>query len=616
MSDRYEIKAKIGEGGAGAVYRAWDVQTKSAVAIKRMLGGLSGEATEDARGDLMREAAMLSGLRHPNICHVSDFGCDDDGGFVAMEFINGNNLERAAKRQTSIEEFAEITMQMLEGLAYAHHRNVLHGDLKPSNVMIDWLPGGQFRVKLLDFGLARFSARPMHQEIDHVTHTTKGSVFFMAPEQFENLALDTRTDLYSLGCLCFYLLTGQHAFTGETPAIVAQNHLQHHINTSLSVLRPETPAPLRQWVAWLMNRDPKNRPTSALEALESLKELGIAKLPASVAAEAETSAQAQNRSTRRRGKSRSGAARWVLPVCAGVILLAAGAAWFLRPPSATSAPPAGPPALMTGAPMPDWNTRLPQEKLLLTLRSDTDVLKESGHPATVGNQIATWNDQASYGGPNNASDRREAHVSPTLAEIENQFGLRGRHPVVSFDRSHWLEIGGTGAAVPLDSFGTDELTLIAVYRIAKTRSVDQRILSCRMGTLEAAFTLTSTKQGLIRSGLRRPDKESNAIEIPFGQDSFIISSTLWHRSADRFSLRYTDSTGRQFTAPDIPGRESPGGLSNIRIGANSEGLGLHLVGDIAALVLYDRALTDAERTSVESMLASHYFGVRQLTLLK
>ena len=273
MSERYEIKAKLGEGGAGSVYRAWDSMLNRTVAIKRLIGNVSADEAEKMRKDLMREASLLSSIQHPNICQVYDFGVDEDGGYVAMEFVNGEDLEEAARRQIQPGEFAGIAAQTLEGVAAAHAKSILHRDLKPSNVMINWLPNAQFAVKVLDFGLAKFSLKPTQQTIDQATRTTKGSIFFMAPEQFEHRPLDVRTDLYSVGCLFYFLLTGKHPFQGATMADIMQHHLDHRIAVPLEVARPDLPPTLVQWVGWLMNRNAEDRPPHAAEALRVLNAL-------------------------------------------------------------------------------------------------------------------------------------------------------------------------------------------------------------------------------------------------------------------------------------------------------------------------------------------------------
>ena len=271
--ERYEIKARLGEGGVGTVYRAWDSVAKRTVAIKRVTAGQEGEA--QAQADLIREASLASSLDHPNICRILDFGTDDEGGFAAMEFVNGETLDLTAGRYVSLPEFAAIAEQLLDAVAYAHDRGIIHGDLKPSNVIIDWLPGARFRVKLLDFGLSRFHSPGSRQFFNELTQTTRGSIYFMAPEQFEDQPIDARTDIYALGCLFYFVLTQKHPFEGATNREVVENHLLHKLAHSLAELRPDVPAPVVQWIGWMMNRDPQYRPTSVTQALETFRLLDL-----------------------------------------------------------------------------------------------------------------------------------------------------------------------------------------------------------------------------------------------------------------------------------------------------------------------------------------------------
>ena len=118
--------------------------------------------------------------------------------------------------------------QTLEALIAAQEIDMLHRDIKPSNVMVSWLPSGRFQVKLLDFGLAKLSQTPALQTINH-GDAIMGSIYFMAPEQFDRELLDARTDLYSLGCLYYYGLTGSYPFDGDSAPEVMIAHIEHSV---------------------------------------------------------------------------------------------------------------------------------------------------------------------------------------------------------------------------------------------------------------------------------------------------------------------------------------------------------------------------------------------------
>lgn len=271
MSDeRYEIRGKIGQGGVGAVYRAYDTQLRREVAIKRVLADEDGEGYENqeqATKNLLKEATALSSVQHPHICTVYDAGVDKEGPFVVMELINGKTLDEMVERGTlTFDDFREVGIQSQEAMIAAQDLDLVHRDLKPSNVMVCWLPSGRFQVKLVDFGLAKFSAKPSLQTIDH-GDAVFGSIFFMAPEQFERTPLDRRTDMYALGCMYYYSLAGTYPFNGDSAPQVMASHLQNTVQP-LQELRPDLPLWVCEWVMWHLARNMDDRPESARVALE------------------------------------------------------------------------------------------------------------------------------------------------------------------------------------------------------------------------------------------------------------------------------------------------------------------------------------------------------------
>ncbi|MDF1814548.1 MAG: protein kinase [Verrucomicrobiales bacterium] len=268
MSERYQIKEKIGSGGVGVVYRAYDTKLHRDVAIKRVLLGTEQD-NDDLTEKLLEEAKVLSTLNHPNIVTVHDVGVDNEGPFVVMELLKGETLDQIIERGVMpVEDFEIFARQTLEGLIAAQSVNVLHRDLKPPNIMITWLPSGNFQFKILDFGLAKFARAPSTQTVAQ-GHSILGSIFFMAPEQFEQLPLDGRTDLYSLGALFYYALTAQHPFQGDMAAQVMAAHMMHQF-VPLRLLRPDVPDEISEWVEGLMAREMDDRPADARAALEGL----------------------------------------------------------------------------------------------------------------------------------------------------------------------------------------------------------------------------------------------------------------------------------------------------------------------------------------------------------
>ncbi|MDF1658429.1 MAG: protein kinase [Verrucomicrobiales bacterium] len=269
MSDRYEIREQIGKGGLGAVYKAFDTQLQREVAMKRVLSPdqATEEEVEDAARKLIAEAQTLSTLNHPNIITVFDVGKDDQGGFVVMELLKGETLDETIERGVLTQpDFTEVVYQSMEALIAAQASNVIHRDIKPTNIMVIWQASGKFQIKILDFGLAKFSKSPSVQTMDQ-EESVLGSIFFMAPEQFERGELDARTDIYQMGCVYYNALTGQYPFNGETAPQVMNAHLQHKV-VPLDQVRPDLPPAICQWVMWLINRDIGHRPENARDALK------------------------------------------------------------------------------------------------------------------------------------------------------------------------------------------------------------------------------------------------------------------------------------------------------------------------------------------------------------
>ena len=267
MEERYEIRGKIGQGGLGAVYRGYDTRMNREVAIKRIsTSGGDPELQEESTRQLIKEAGALASLQHPHIVTVYDVGMDEDGPYVVMELISGKTLDELIERAPlTWSDFRELALQTQEALIAAQERNMIHSDLKPSNLMLTWLPSGKFQVKIVDFGLATLAQSQTKQDLEAI-EAVFGSIFFMPPEQFERAPLDARSDMYSMGCVYYQALTGTYPFDGATGAEVMNSHLQHTVKP-LKEVRSEIPLWACDWIMWHINRYPQDRPESARESL-------------------------------------------------------------------------------------------------------------------------------------------------------------------------------------------------------------------------------------------------------------------------------------------------------------------------------------------------------------
>ena len=267
LSSRYQFKFLLGEGGAGQVFTAWDNHLRRTVAIKQIkVGNLEGN---DVR-DTWQEAMCLATLRHSNIVTIYDLGMDGETPYIVMEYIQGETLERTVETSSlDTATFIEIARQCLDGLSSAHHAGLIHRDLKPANIMLCRLPSGSYQVKILDFGIASF-LQDGNPEEAKANDSISGSIHWIAPEQIEGHPATEQSDLYSLGCLFYFALTGLPPFTGKSAEDIAKAHLEHNVR-HLSELRKDLPPSMADWIMGLIARNPAARPTRATEALEDFE---------------------------------------------------------------------------------------------------------------------------------------------------------------------------------------------------------------------------------------------------------------------------------------------------------------------------------------------------------
>jgi serine/threonine protein kinase len=269
VADRFELKELIGSGGLGDVYRAWDHHLERPVAVKRVRMQV---ALNDRRvaEQTWREAMTTTSLQHPNIVTVFDYGIDTSGAYVVMELIEGETLEVALSRgPLQFEDFRRFAQQSLEGINAAHTLGLVHRDLKPGNFMIAQTSDpALFTVKILDFGLAKYLDVPQPQSMDHF-NSLMGSIHYMAPEQFQRLPLDRRTDLYSLGCIYYEAITGHPAFDAPNVSELIDAHLKGTPYPMKQLRRDVSPA-LEKWIGRLLEREQSRRFATATEALKAL----------------------------------------------------------------------------------------------------------------------------------------------------------------------------------------------------------------------------------------------------------------------------------------------------------------------------------------------------------
>jgi serine/threonine-protein kinase len=264
LAGRYVVRSLLGRGGMGEVYVAHDEVLERDVAIKI----LPAFASQDPRSltRLRREARAAAGLAHPNIVAVHDLVVDADLAFIVMELVQGRSLARLLDDGTPLLPAlaVRIARDVAEALAYAHARRVTHRDIAPGNVVVT-VDG---RAKVLDFGLARaedwtpaFEPSPF----------PRGTVAYISPEQADGRRGDARSDVYSLGCVLYEMLTGRPPFEGPSPAAIAAQHV-HALPVPPTVLRPEIPQGLERVVLRCLLKEPRHRFGSGTELAAALEE--------------------------------------------------------------------------------------------------------------------------------------------------------------------------------------------------------------------------------------------------------------------------------------------------------------------------------------------------------
>jgi serine/threonine-protein kinase len=275
LADRYELGGTLGTGGMAEVVEGHDSKLGRRVAIKLLHSDLARDPSFHER--FRREAVAAASLNHPNIVSVYDTGEEPLTGagseatdlvprpFIVMEYVDGITLRQLINsgRRLLPERVIEMVQGVLAALDYSHRNGIVHRDIKPGNVMLT----RSSEVKVMDFGIARALA-------DHsqtVTHGPQvlGTAQYLSPEQAKGEVVDSRSDLYSTGCLLYELLTGKPPFTGESPVSVAYQHVSEPV-VPATQLDPTLPAGIDAVLARALAKRPDDRYQSAAEFSDDL----------------------------------------------------------------------------------------------------------------------------------------------------------------------------------------------------------------------------------------------------------------------------------------------------------------------------------------------------------
>src|SRR5215213_2255145 len=265
LNGRYELHARIARGGMAEVFLARDQVLDRSVAVKVLFPEFATDPAFVER--FRREAQSAANLTHPAIVGVYDWGSYRGTYFIVMEYVRGRSLAEILRAEGTLhpDRAADIATDIAGALYFAHRNGVVHRDIKPGNVLIT--PQGQ--VKVADFGIARAIGGG---NTDNLTQTgsVMGTATYFSPEQAQGLAVDPRSDLYSLGIVLYEMVCGRPPFAGESPVAIAYQHVQAAVVPPRQV-NPDVPESLEAITMKLLAKNPANRYATAEELRADLR---------------------------------------------------------------------------------------------------------------------------------------------------------------------------------------------------------------------------------------------------------------------------------------------------------------------------------------------------------
>lgn len=403
LGGRYRLGAPLGRGGMAVVWRADDEMLGREVAVKTL--DLTGPDSDNAGERFRREARATAMLNHPHIVTVYDTGVEEHTAYLVMELLPGPTLAEEVRDSgpLPVDEVRTIGYEVAGALQAAHDAGIVHRDIKPGN--ISYAADGT--VKVLDFGITQLVDEALGHHQLTMTDTIVGTAEYLAPEQATGQRVDARADLYALGCVLTFLLTGKPPFTAPTPVAILMKHA-HDIPMDVRDLRPDTPADLAALVTGLLDKDPALRPQSGREVadlLQSHQAPALTEVIAPAGAAATTVVPRQEEwnepayapepayePAHAPEPRRSGAWIWFLLLA---VALAAAGIWYLQSrddgtpdtptstPSSqtTAAPPTTQPTTSTPTPTPATSTPTPSVTVTTTVTPSTTPSPTTSTPS-------------------------------------------------------------------------------------------------------------------------------------------------------------------------------------------------------------------------------------------
>jgi serine/threonine protein kinase len=266
MSDEDGKPIELGRGAMGVTYKALDVDLRCPVALKVINEKYLGD--ESARLRFLREARAAARVRHQNVASVFHLGRMGADYFYAMEFVEGETLDRLMKRSGRLEVklALEIVTQIAAGLAAVHRQKLVHRDIKPSNIMVSFEETGIEAAKIIDLGLAKQMDEPSSGTAISQPGGFVGTPKYASPEQFAGMEVDIRSDLYSLGIILWEMVTGQTLFSGPPAEVMFQHQ---HAPLPLNLLA-DVPPSVVTLMEVLLEKDPRRRFQTPAELLRAI----------------------------------------------------------------------------------------------------------------------------------------------------------------------------------------------------------------------------------------------------------------------------------------------------------------------------------------------------------
>ena len=263
--DQFDVKAVIGQGGMGVVFKAFDTDLQRTVAIKMLLPHLANH--DEARKRFLREARSAAAISHEHVIDIYQVRSDVRNPYLVMSLVPSDSLSEIVERRNFLQplEIVRFGMQIASGLSAAHAQGLIHRDIKPANILLQ--TGGQ-KIVITDFGLA--------QAVDDVGLTSTGLVagtpHYMSPEQCNGKPVTAATDLFGLGCVMYFMATGRPPFAGDT-AMVVMNQICTSQPQHVRSISADIPKPLANIIHRLLEKRPADRFASAAETADVLRSL-------------------------------------------------------------------------------------------------------------------------------------------------------------------------------------------------------------------------------------------------------------------------------------------------------------------------------------------------------